>query len=148
MFGSMGEVLTGPGFRVCSRSGCKWPATSSLSFSYGTKQTWLEELRNPPEFSYYDLCHVHASRFSPPFGWTLEDRRNGTGRTLEPVPTQPTNRDDEPDEESSREEILMEPSLFDRLHQPAPQRLKPHQPSGPVASAAALIKSGRASPLE
>ena len=147
MFGSMGEVLTGPGFRVCSRSGCKWPATSSLSFSYGTKQTWIEELRIPPELSYYDLCHVHASRFSPPHGWTFEDRRNGDGMRLESVPTE-VESDDVPQAEPARGHLLYRSSLFDAPHEAAPRRLEPQGPKGPVASAAALITSELASPSE
>jgi hypothetical protein len=147
MFGSMGEVLTGPGFRVCSRSGCKWPATASLSFSYGTKQTWIEELRNPPEISYYDLCHVHASRFSPPHGWTFEDLRNEIGMRLEPVSTE-SESEVQARPEHSRGQLLYRSSLFDKPHEPAPRRLEPQGPKGPVASAGALMTSEVASPLE
>ena len=147
MFGSMGDVLTGPGFRVCSRSGCKWPATASLSFNYGTKQTWIEELRIPSEISYYDLCHVHASRFSPPHGWTFEDRRNGAGMRLEPIPAEPTS-EDEPQDEPSRGRLLYGSSLFDKPHDLASRRLEPQTPKGPFASAVSLITSELASPAE
>lgn len=71
----MGEVFAGPGFRTCNRSGCKWPATTSLSFDYGARQTWLEDLQTPPDIASYDLCNIHAGRFSPPHGWMLDDRR-------------------------------------------------------------------------
>lgn len=71
----MGEVFAGPGFRTCNRSGCKWPATTSLSFDYGARQTWLEDLKTPEDIDSYDLCNIHAGRFSPPHGWVLDDRR-------------------------------------------------------------------------
>lgn len=72
---AMGEIYAGPGYRTCSHTGCQWPAVATLSFDYGVRRAWLDELspRNDP--STYDLCSVHADRFSPPRGWTHEDRR-------------------------------------------------------------------------
>lgn len=71
----MGEVFAGPGFRTCNHPGCKWPATTSLSFAYDARQTWLEDLKTPVDIDSYDLCNIHAGRFSPPHGWVLDDRR-------------------------------------------------------------------------
>src|SRR5919106_5174815 len=93
MFGNMGEVFVGPGFRICSRSGCKWPATASLGFNYSTRETWLEELKNPPELTHYDICNIHAGRFRPPHGWTLEDRRGMPTMQARPTIVPPTDDD-------------------------------------------------------
>lgn len=77
----MGEVLSGPGSRACAHSACAWPASSTLSFDYDSRQTWLDDLVMFHDPSTYDLCSVHAGRFRPPRGWTHEDRR----RMPEPV---------------------------------------------------------------
>lgn len=71
----MGEVFAGPGFRICSRSACRWPAVATLSFEYSEKKVWLEELRPGPDPSSYDLCAVHAERFAAPSRWEFQDRR-------------------------------------------------------------------------
>jgi hypothetical protein len=71
----MGELFAGPGYRMCSRSGCTWPAVATLGFEYSEQLTWLEDLLPVAEPATYDLCSIHAARFGPPMGWTVEDRR-------------------------------------------------------------------------
>ena len=82
----MGEVFAGPGFRTCSRSGCRWPAVSTLAFDYSGRRAWVDELmgtgRDPAT---YDLCSVHADRFAPPTGWEFEDRREPDRPRIAPV---------------------------------------------------------------
>lgn len=73
----MGEVFRGPGFRVCARAGCNWPAVAVLSFDYHTQQVWMDSPPPTPEPSRYDICEVHSNRFRPPYGWTFQDRRPG-----------------------------------------------------------------------
>jgi hypothetical protein len=71
----MGEVFPGPGFRVCSRSACKWPAVTSLGFDYDNSLAWFDDLGPAPQPATYDLCSEHAGRFNAPLGWAFEDRR-------------------------------------------------------------------------
>lgn len=71
----MGEVFAGPGFRICSHAGCRWPANATLGFDYGTRRVWLQELTPTAQPAMYDLCGVHSERFKPPLGWHVEDRR-------------------------------------------------------------------------
>lgn len=71
----MGEVVSGPGSRTCSRAGCAWPASATLSFDYDRRQSWIDDLAAVRDLAAYDLCDVHADRFRPPLGWLNEDRR-------------------------------------------------------------------------
>ncbi|MGI8426438.1 MAG: DUF3499 family protein [Actinomycetota bacterium] len=71
----MGELFEGPGFRTCSRSACRWPAVTTLSFDYAGKRVWLDDLKPGPDPATYDLCSVHAERFQPPTRWKFDDRR-------------------------------------------------------------------------
>lgn len=103
MSGRMGEVFAGPGFRVCSRSACRWPAVATLSFDYSRKQVWLDDLRPGPDPSSYDLCAVHAERFAAPSRWGFEDRR--------PVIHQPA--------EVSESSADREPEKVETLHRAA-----------------------------
>lgn len=68
--------------RSCSHSGCKWPAAATLSFDYRQRYVRLDDLHCTGDPSSYDLCSVHAERFTPPVGWDADDRRcrNGAGR--------------------------------------------------------------------
>jgi hypothetical protein len=45
-----------------------------LSFSYRTREAWLDQLGEPSPQS-YDLCAPHAARTTSPQGWQLRDRR-------------------------------------------------------------------------
>lgn len=75
----MGEVAAGTGLRACSHAACRWPAIATLYFDYGSRRSWIEDLRSHPDPASYDLCSVHAGRFRPPMGWETEDRRRVGG---------------------------------------------------------------------
>ena len=62
--------------RHCARPGCGAPATASLSYRYGERAAWLEDLLPEPEPSAHDLCPAHAEALRVPVGWTLDDRRS------------------------------------------------------------------------
>jgi hypothetical protein len=159
MFRSMGEVFVGPGFRICSRSGCKWPASASLSFNYASKETWLEELKNPPELTHYDICNIHAGRFRPPHGWTLEDRRGIPVRQARPTVVPPLDDaadrwsgeieppDDPLDSSEEPAELVARPSLLDHSPEWRPRRIDPGgEGRGPAATATDLASIERLDP--
>jgi len=59
--------------RSCVR--CSSQATSSLAYSYASREVWLSDGDGGSA-----LCETHAARMTPPVGWVLHDRR----RVLEP----------------------------------------------------------------
>lgn len=61
--------------RRCSRSGCRWPASASLTYAYAKQLVWIEDLTPQPHPAVYDLCAAHAERLSVPIGWNKEDLR-------------------------------------------------------------------------
>jgi hypothetical protein len=63
------------GVRRCSRNGCRWPASASLTFAYAQRIVWIEDLIAQPHPAAYDLCAAHAERLAVPIGWTKEDLR-------------------------------------------------------------------------
>lgn len=60
----------------CAR--CGSPAASQMTFDYGSRAVWLEDLGAPVTSPGYDLCVDHADRLTPPLGWSLTDRRSVT----------------------------------------------------------------------
>ena len=59
---------------ICIRCGA--PASTLMTFDYGDRAVWLEDLIVPPDTTPgYAFCSDHADRMSPPRGWTLTDRR-------------------------------------------------------------------------
>ena len=70
--------------RTCSRTGCRWPASASLSYRYATSQAWLLDLAEEPDPSLYDLCPHHAGDLTVPRGWTCVDERTLTAPVQEP----------------------------------------------------------------
>ena len=46
--------------RRCSRNGCRWPASASLTYAYAQKVVWIEDLTPQPHPAAYDLCAAHA----------------------------------------------------------------------------------------
>lgn len=67
--------VSGGRIRRCSRSGCRWPASASLTFAYSQQQAWIEDLTQDPQPAAYDLCAAHAERLAVPIGWTKQDLR-------------------------------------------------------------------------
>jgi hypothetical protein len=61
--------------RRCSRGGCRWPASASLTYAYLKRVVWIEDLTPQPHPAVYDLCAAHAERLSVPVGWKKEDLR-------------------------------------------------------------------------
>jgi len=64
----------GPMQRLCSRPLCSREAEVALSFDYARGHVRLEALGDSDPHV-LDLCALHAERFDPPRGWTLEDAR-------------------------------------------------------------------------
>lgn len=61
--------------RKCSRQGCRWPASASLTYAYAQKLVWIEDLIPQAHPAAYDLCAAHAERLGVPLGWLKEDLR-------------------------------------------------------------------------
>lgn len=59
-------------FSSCVR--CSSPAAALMSYTYGDRQVWLEDL-SAQGYHGYAMCALHADRLTPPLGWTLTDRR-------------------------------------------------------------------------
>lgn len=57
---------------------CATPAASLMTFDYEQRAVWLEEFEDDSIPGGYALCTPHADRLTPPYGWTLTDRRNVT----------------------------------------------------------------------
>lgn len=79
---SLAQVVPGPGWRSCSKSGCNLPAECTLAHSYAERKAWILELEGVADPHTYDLCGYHADRFRPPIGWSAEDLRPGSGRLV------------------------------------------------------------------
>lgn len=63
--------------RQCSRSGCADGASVTLTYHYGQSHVWLDNLTPDRDPHAYDMCARHAARLSVPYGWHLDDRRQG-----------------------------------------------------------------------
>lgn len=61
--------------RRCSRNGCRWPASASLTYAYAKQTVWIEDLTPQPHPAAYDLCAAHAERLAVPVGWEKQDLR-------------------------------------------------------------------------
>lgn len=64
--------------RRCVKSTCSATATASLTFDYRVRTAWLGDLTIDLQPAAYDLCALHAERFSVPLGWDRVDRRSST----------------------------------------------------------------------
>ena len=60
--------------RSCAKTACRWPAASTLSFRYATREVWLSDLEEDHPAT-YDLCPHHADVLAVPRGWALVDQR-------------------------------------------------------------------------
>lgn len=70
----------------CARCGA--PASAMMSYHYGDRAVWLDDLIDRIEpGAGYAVCAMHGDRLVPPMGWTLTDRRN-TVRLFAPSPMQ------------------------------------------------------------
>lgn len=64
---------------------CSGPATASLTYDYGGRRAWVDDLDDAHDPHAYDLCADHADRLTVPRGWECEDRRSAV-RPLFHVP--------------------------------------------------------------
>lgn len=55
-----------------------------MTFDYGDRAVWLDDLADEVIAAGYALCADHADRMTPPHSWTLTDRRTVT-RLFAPV---------------------------------------------------------------
>jgi hypothetical protein len=62
--------------RRCARPTCSTEAVVTLSYDYGGRNVWLDDLTAVDDPANHDLCDRHAARVTAPHGWTLHDRRN------------------------------------------------------------------------
>ena len=46
-----------------------------MTYDYGSRTAWVDDLAAVPLPEGYDLCAPHAQAFSVPRGWTRSDRR-------------------------------------------------------------------------
>lgn len=69
-FGWYREVM----IERCTRCGA--PAGIVMAYDYLARSVWLDDLIRPVTPGRgYPMCEEHADRFTPPMGWTLQDRR-------------------------------------------------------------------------
>jgi hypothetical protein len=47
----------------------------ALEFQYASSTIWIDHPGDEREPNVYEFCGKHWSRFSPPNGWTIDDRR-------------------------------------------------------------------------
>lgn len=53
-----------------------------MTYGYGSKTVWLDDLATEVEPNGYDLCPAHADRLGVMQGWDLTDRRVTAVRPL------------------------------------------------------------------
>jgi hypothetical protein len=61
--------------RACSRIRCSAAATATVVVRYDDRAVHLVDLVQDPDPGLVDLCSDHASRLTPPMGWTFTDLR-------------------------------------------------------------------------
>ena len=75
------------GSRHCVRPGCGAIAEATLTYHYASRTAWLDDFEDEPDPSTYELCGLHADRFTVPLGWNREDRRATGDPIPQPLPT-------------------------------------------------------------
>lgn len=63
---------------------CGAPAAAVMTFNYVEGAVWMDDVTDEIEDYGYLLCADHSDRMTPPYGWTLMDRRTVT-RLFAPV---------------------------------------------------------------
>jgi hypothetical protein len=69
------SVIYACAVRACSRIRCSASATATVVIRYDDLAVHLIDLVQDPDPGLVDLCSDHASRLTPPIGWTLKDLR-------------------------------------------------------------------------
>ena len=49
-----------------------------MTYDYGSRRVWIDELDAEASPAGYDLCADHADRMAVPSGWSRTDRRSPT----------------------------------------------------------------------
>ena len=62
--------------RTCARPGCRESAAATLSYAYGDRTVWLDDLSAEAHPMTHDLCEAHARDLRVPQGWTCRDERD------------------------------------------------------------------------
>lgn len=57
--------------RACSRASCRRMATMTLTYIYAESTAVVGPLATYSEPHAYDLCEIHAQRFTVPNGWEV-----------------------------------------------------------------------------
>lgn len=50
-------------------------AAATLTYNYGSRTVWIDNLDEDTEPNAYDLCANHAESLRVPVGWERDDRR-------------------------------------------------------------------------
>ena len=67
---------------MCVRPGCRGAAVATMTYEYGQRTAWLDELLEAGSGG-YDLCAEHAASLRVPNGWQRCDLRLATLPGLE-----------------------------------------------------------------
>lgn len=65
---------------TCVRPGCGAPASATLTYDYGARIVWLDDLGGDRHPWVWGMCPAHADGLRVPEGWIREDRRRGPDR--------------------------------------------------------------------
>lgn len=57
--------------RQCTKTACSRPAAATLTYVYADSMVVVGQLSELAEPHSYDLCSVHAERFTAPRGWEV-----------------------------------------------------------------------------
>lgn len=66
--------------RTCARPGCDRVAIATLSYNYGDRVVWVDDLAAEAHPMVHDLCDEHAELLRIPLGWERRDGRTAAGR--------------------------------------------------------------------
>lgn len=62
--------------RRCSRPLCEAPVEAVLVFDYQSRHVILDAASRDHDPNLLELCGMHADRFRPPQGWSVDDARD------------------------------------------------------------------------
>ena len=57
--------------RLCSKQACRRPAAATLTYVYADSTVVVGHLSERAEPHCYDMCAIHAERFTAPRGWEV-----------------------------------------------------------------------------
>jgi hypothetical protein len=62
--------------RRCAKVGCPEAAAATIGIRYAAREVVIGDLLPQRDPNLLDLCHPHAERLTPPFGWSRLDGRD------------------------------------------------------------------------